>query len=219
MHNILLIARYEYGRHVRRRAFLFAAVGIPLLMATLFGIIWLVFSRSGAEERLGLVDPSGAFAAVDVSVLDLDRTIPLETFADEDAARAAFDADAIDAYVVVPDDYLETGKVNAVGHRRLSDRAQNEIEEILRQGLLLKLPEANRERLEAPDDLVLRTLEGGREIGAENVLLFLLPYGFALLFVTTTFTTSGYLLQALSLFPLTAPVTMTLRLVEGTVPL
>jgi ABC-2 type transport system permease protein len=198
MQTILTIARYEYGRHVRRRGFLFAALGVPLLMVAIFGVIGLVVTRSGLEQRLGLVDPTGDFAAVDVNTLDLSRTIPTDTFADEAAAHAAFEAGTIDAYVVVADDYVATGQVRAVGHRRLSERAQTQLRAILRQGLLADVPEANRARLLVPDDLVLRTLQGGREVGADNALLFFLPYGFALLFVMTTFTTSGYLLQAVA---------------------
>ena len=197
MDKILSITRYEYLRHIRRRGFLFAAFGVPLLIVAVFGIIFLVVSRPEAEQRLGLVDPSGDFAAIDVNALGLRRPSPIQDFADEAAARRAFEDGEIDAYVVIPDDYLQTGAVRAVGRRRLSDQAEETLEALL-QGLLARAPEANRERLVEPDELVLRTLEGGREVGADNLLLFFLPYGFAFLFFTTTFTTSGYLLQAVT---------------------
>ena len=198
MHKIWTIARYEYTRHVRRRAFLFSALGIPLLIVGVFGLIFLVVSRREGEQRLGLVDETRRFASVDLESLDLRRPIPVEQFPDEPAARSALDAGTVDAYLVVPSDYLATGKVLAVGRSKLGDRAETQVRRMLEAGLLAGAPPANRERLRQPIDMVLRTADGGREISANNVLLFFLPYGFALMFVTTTFTTSGYLLQAVT---------------------
>ena len=198
MNKIWTIARYEYIRHVRRRAFQFTALGLPLLMASIFGLIILVVLRSGVEQRIGIVDETRRFAAVDVNALDLRRPIPVEQFADETAARAAFDAGRTDAFIVIPEDYLETGKVRSLGRRKLSEAGQTQVERMLEAGLLAEAPPENRGRLGGRIDMVLRTPDGGREISANNVLLFLLPYAFALLFVTITFTTSGYLLQAVT---------------------
>jgi ABC-2 type transport system permease protein len=147
---------------------------------------------------LGLVDQTGLFAQVDVSTLGLRRTVPVEVFADEAAAQTALESGSIDAFFVVPSNYLETGDVRAVSHKRIGDRAENVIEALLQQGLLAKAPQANRDRLINPAQLALRTLDGEREVSADNLLLFFMPYAFALLFLMTTFTTSGYLLQAVS---------------------
>ena len=198
MDKIWSIARYEYLRHVRRRAFLLTGLGIPLLLGGIIGVVALVVIYAGAEHALGVVDAKGQFAAVDVRTLDIRRPIPIRDYRDEAAARAALDAGTIDAYIVVPEDYLRTGKVEAVARRRLSERAQNQYEKILREGLLAEVAPANRERLREPDELLLRTADGGRTISADNFLLFFLPYGFALVFLVTTFTTSGYLLQAVT---------------------
>ncbi len=198
MSKTWLIARYEYGRHIRRRGFLFTAVGVPLLFVAIFGIIALVVSRSGAEQRLGLVDQTGRFAQIDVASLGFRRTIPVEVFADEATARAALDGGSVDAFFVVPADYMDTGEVRAVSRKRISDRAENVVQALLREGLLADAPSASRDRLADPAQLALRTLDGNREVSADNILLFFLPYAFALLFLMTTFTTSGYLLQAVA---------------------
>lgn len=201
MQNIWRIARYEYGRHVRRRGFLFTALGLPFLFAAIIALIFFVISLvvgSGTEARLGLVDQSGQFAAVDVAALDLRETIPTNVFPNEAAARAAFDTGAIDAFVVIPADYLQTGQVRAVAHDDVSETAERQIQAVLRQGLLQTAPAATRARLSDPLELDLRTLDTGRAVDDGNILLFLVPYLFAVVFFVTTFTTSGYLIQAIT---------------------
>ncbi len=198
MRKIWTIAHYEYVRQVWRRGFLLTTLGVPLLIAGVIGAIVLVASTTEAERRLGLVDQSGRFGAVDMQALDLDQPIPTERYADEAAARRAFDAVATDAYVVVPADYLQTGAVRAVTRQPLSDRAENQVEALLRAGILDAAPPANRALLDDPAELTLATGNSGREVSSDNVLLFLLPYVFALIFMLTTFTTSGILLQAIA---------------------
>jgi ABC-2 type transport system permease protein len=201
MQNVWRVARYEYVRHVRRRGFLFTAFGLPFLFAALIGVIGLVVFlalRSEDEQRLGLVDQSGQFAAVDIAALDLEETIPTDVFPDEAAARAAFEQGTIDAFVVIPANYVETGDVRAVGRDALSDTAEAQLEAVLEQGLLQAADATNRARLSRPLALELRTLDTGRAVADDNVLLFVVPYLFALVFFVTTFTTSGYLLQAIT---------------------
>lgn len=198
MNKVWAIARYEYLRHVRRRAFLLTGLGLPLLIGAVIGIVALVIVFVGAEHGLGVVDPTRRWASVSLRDLDTNRPIPTRRFRDATAARAALDTGSIDAYLMVPADYLQTGKVEVVARRRLSERAQNQVQELLREYLLVDVAPANRERLREPDHLLLRTVDGGRTISADNLLLFFLPYGFALAFLVTTFTTSGYLLQAVA---------------------
>lgn len=198
MNKIVQMARYEYWRHVRRRSFLWTALGVPLLMFAGFGLIYLVASRSPLERQLGMVDQAQVTNNIQVDHLNVSRRIPITRYPNEAAARQALDSGVIDAYVVIPQDYMETGNVRAVAPKRLTGSAESQIRAMLRAGLLSRTPEATRTRLLDPADLVLRTMDGGREIGATNGLLFLLPYAFAVLFVMTTFTTSGYLLQAIA---------------------
>jgi ABC-2 type transport system permease protein len=174
---------------------------LPFLFAATIAVIVLIISwivGSDTEGRLGLVDQSGQFAVVDVATLDLRETIPVDVFPDEAAARAAFDANAIDAFVVIPVDYLQNGQVRAVGRDDLSNTAEEQIEAVLQQGLIQTVPEQNRARLGDPLNLDLRTLDTGRTIDDGNILLFLVPYLFATVFFVTTFTTSGYLIQAIT---------------------
>ncbi len=173
MRNILAIARYEYGRHIRRRGFLFTALGIPLLIAAVVAIIVVVTSRSGAELRLGLVDHTGRFAGVDTAALDVDPPIPVERFGDEASAGRALEAGRIDAYVVIPADCLGSGVVAAFGRRRLSEHAQDEVR------ALLRLPLADIPAWQIAASLLLLALStaGAILLAARVLRIGMLRYG------------------------------------------
>lgn len=198
MKNILMILRFEYLRQIRRRSFLFTVLGVPLLIGMVFGIIVLVSMNVHAEQKIGIVDLSGDSTGINVSMLDLDTVIPVTYFDTEAAAQAAFEARGVDAYAVIPADYITTGRIAVTTREHLSDAGRNEIEAIAHAGVLARVPPDARARLAEPMHLTLRSPESGREIEADNFLMFLLPYLFALLFTLTTFMTSGYLLQAVT---------------------
>jgi ABC-2 type transport system permease protein len=198
MHKIFSIIRYEYRRHVRRRSFLFASFGIPLLIVGAMGLVVLLLFNIRSEERLGMVDQTGRFASIDPETLNLRRTIPIERFPDQEVAQQALESERIDAYFLIPVDYLETGTVRVVSPDPISDRAESQIRALLQAGLLAEVFLADRERLAQPTDLVLRTLDGDHEISGDSFFLFFLPYVFAVMFLITSFTTSGYLLQAIA---------------------
>ncbi len=199
MREIGLIAWQEYRRHVRRKGFIWTAVGVPLLLMLGGAVLVQVLTTSNAETKLGFVDQSTRFATTDLTqVAGRPVAIPVVRFAAEAAARHALAVQQISAIVIVRASYLTNGAVAVIAPRALSDRAAGEVQAILRQTLVATLPTATQATLDRPLSLQLRTFGTNRVIDANNYLLFLLPYLLALLFLMTTFTTSGYLLQALA---------------------
>ena len=197
-HPILRIARFEYRRHLRRRDFILAALSVPLLLVAGVILLAVVVLSMRVERRLGLVDPAGHFARVDVHALGLYRVIPLDTFSTEAAARAAFDAGRIDGFVAIAPDYLRTGEAAVVLRRPLSEPAAGQINRLLAEGLVMTAPPAQRERLRTPARLELQTPNTAQATRSNSLLLVFLPVGFALLFTLATSTTSGALLSAVA---------------------
>src|SRR5680860_874670 len=64
MHKALLVARYEYRRFARRRAFLLGTIGFPLLLVVIAGVGVLV-GLSAEGETIGYVDRAGVLAPAD----------------------------------------------------------------------------------------------------------------------------------------------------------
>jgi ABC-2 type transport system permease protein len=119
MRNTWLIARYEIISTLNRKSFLLVSIFIPLFFAFLFTFTLDSGDDSSdggtevetidTEETLseGLVDRSGLVTALPEDLPSGNFTL----FPDETAAQAAVDAGEIDAYYIIPDDYLETGEI------------------------------------------------------------------------------------------------------------
>ncbi len=202
MQRLLYIAKFEYMRNLRRRGFLMTTFGVPLIMIGGFALLIAVILLTVRTERaIGYVDQAGIIrpdAVLAPAEDTLDVAIPLYPYADENAARSAFIAEAIDAYVIIPPDYLDTGMLYAYGRENLSSDGSDNLGNLLRASLLTDAPPAMALRAQNPiANLTLQSIDGSRTLGRDTIWLILLPILFGLLFFIATFSSSGYLLQAL----------------------
>lgn len=223
MKRMLLIARFEYTRQVKRRAFLLAAFGIPVLMLLLFlaliaiALLTMLFRQT--EQAVGYVDQANVVAP-EVSLANSEAaasstSISLQSYPNEEQARQAFVAGTIDAYVVIPPDYLATGQVNAYGQEGLSLRAEQRVRQLLLRSILETEDPTTRSLVANPlQNLRHRQLaarpaatpapgsEAPNEAAAmreiePNSWLVPLAVLFGTIFLGTVISSSGYLLQAL----------------------
>lgn len=111
MKKLLYVARFEFVRHIKRRGFIWAVIGLPAIMTLVVGGI-ILFVTAGSEDPIGVVDNTGLMANPDSYTAIYDDDITVITYDDEDIARRALADETIQAYFVVPADYLETGVVN-----------------------------------------------------------------------------------------------------------
>ena len=124
MADIWIVAWHEYRTNVRRRGFIIATLLPPIIIFVLMLIIlamslfagWTAgrsidrsdddsASTSFSTKKTGLVDHSGYFTPLSTEFDDV-----FEPFQSESAAEQAFLANRIRFYVVIPENYLETGK-------------------------------------------------------------------------------------------------------------
>jgi ABC-2 type transport system permease protein len=118
MNKTLLILRNEIVTTVTRRSFLLIAVGVPLLIMLVTLLIWFVkrpeavatgdsTSRPQTAQVEGYVDHSGIIKQLPPDV----SPSKLLHYDDEQAANRGLDQGTIEAYYVVPSDYVATGKL------------------------------------------------------------------------------------------------------------
>jgi ABC-2 type transport system permease protein len=128
-------------------------------------------------------------------------------YPDEASAREALLAEEIGSYLVLEADYMETGKVTVYGmgggFSTFAAAEGGNLSDFLVDHLVTgKLDETTQARVVAPMDLEPVTLDEQGQVSTESPFSwlgdFVLPYVFAILFVITIFTASGFLLQGVS---------------------
>jgi ABC-2 type transport system permease protein len=142
MKKTLLIMRYEFLTTLRRRSFQVFSLGLPILGAGILIVISLI-RGTGPEvpsdapdmsqelETEGVIDQSGL---IDTVPADL----PLVLFEDEAAAQEALDLGEINAYYIVPADYIQSGEVIYV-HPELTPMSSGSQEWMISRTLLVNL--------------------------------------------------------------------------------
>jgi ABC-2 type transport system permease protein len=193
--KMMLVARYEYWRHVARRGFLFAVLGMPAIFAVIIGALILFFTAK-ANDPVGVVDLSGRLLSpADYQPAD-DDSVPLIAYTDADAANAALDEGEIQAYFVVPADYPATNQIPYYHVGDSYEGAPSDFIEYLRASLLAQSDPAVAQRF-SDDPYSVNFVSLSEEGGLNGAASFILPFAFGFIFVIGIFTTAGYLLQAI----------------------
>ncbi len=189
-----LVAKHEYWRHVTRRSFLWAALGLPLLFVAIgVGAAWFFSSKEG--EPVGVVDQSGM-------MIQPESYIPLDgdenhfvSFANRDAALAALEKDDVQAFIVVPASYLSSGEIELIHNGDTFDGIYSDLEEYVRTSLLQNSPQTTIETFSDNNlDYEFSSLSADDNRG--NPLNALLPFVIGLILAIGIFTSAGYLIQA-----------------------
>lgn len=195
MKQIWLVASHEFWVNIRKRSFLFAVFGSPLLMIGLIGIVLLVTIASeegNSVETLGYVDNAQVVAE---GVMPPDYFV---AYADVEAASAALDAEEIDAYAVIAETYLRSGRVEYYGFGSIPDDVEDDIEAWLGATIASGIEsDLSPEFLRDPVNTRIFLETTGRELsGPEGFLvLFMVPVIFSFVFILGLQLTSGFLMS------------------------
>ncbi|MGC9356793.1 MAG: ABC transporter permease [Anaerolineae bacterium] len=192
-----LVAKHEYLNRVRKRSFLIAVLGFPLLMAGVMAVS-IILILAGIDDRpVGYVDQAGFVNTSAIPTLQEDLDVEFRAYPDEEAAQEDLEGEVIQAYYVIPGDYLETQEVSLYYWQDAPDETiMDDFDTFLEANLIAMQPEEARSVLSQDIDLTIRSLDGEREISSDNILSIILPFvmGFLLFFAITI--SGGYMLEA-----------------------
>jgi ABC-2 type transport system permease protein len=199
MREVWLVAKHEYLRMVRRRAFLLGTLAVPLLIVVVMAISIVISIGKRDDRPLGYVDQAGVLSAGVQPSFESSRAVELRAFDDTEAAKAALQAGQIQAYYLLPEDYLSSG------HLRLTywedtpaEPVREQFDDFLRANLAAGLPaDAQQRAIEGPS-LTVRSADGRREMNSENWTAFVLPFVASFFFIMAVMASGGYLLQAVT---------------------
>lgn len=203
---VLLVARRDYLRTVRRRGFVFGTLLLPLSIV----FFMLVSSIVSSAQIGGGPDPSSVtLVVVDDAPVDLrtDR-VPNLRVVDQPTADRELSDGTIAEYYVVPATWPASPTVTRIsadggsgleGAQRQSTQQQL-LEAVLRAALLRDsdLDPAIQTRVIVPVQVEMVTVSGQQVTDLSVIASFLIPFAFTLLFVMSIFITSGYLLQSVT---------------------
>lgn len=199
MRNFLIILKGEYRKRVMKRSFLLGVLGLPLLIIALIGIILLVTLTGMSEKPLGYVDHSGLIHSQAAQQQTASSQIKIIPFANETEAQQALERKEIQAYYVIPADYLKTQQLDRYDwDKDLGQPIQRDFADFLRLNLVAGQPQAVQTRLVEGANLTVRSMDGAREIDSNSALGFIIPVVAGFLFMIVVMTSASYLLQVVT---------------------
>lgn len=199
MKKIWLICWQEFKRHVLRKRFIFAVLSMPLFVGVIglvsFLSVWLQYDKKpvGYVDEYKILKSHLQVTKEPNAIFDPVQLIEYEN---EDTAKASLTQKEIQAYMVLSESYMDTGEVTLVREGKAGINIGDDINEFLILNLLSdKEPEVVT-RLAEGSAMIIRSMDGKRELDVENWSFILLPMIAGLLFVIAVNISGGYLLQA-----------------------
>lgn len=200
MSNLWLVARNEYLKKTANRGFWIASLSIPLVIIVGIAAAVLISQKTNQTSPLGYVDGSGlikpeAWQPAPGS----GKHTQILGYPDETAAKTALEQGEIQGYYLVPADYLASHQLELFYKEDAPSQAVREdFNTFLRASLVYGSPENVLVRLEEGPRLVVRSMDGSKEVKQGNVVGLLLPFFAGMFLIITNMTSAGSLLQVVT---------------------
>ncbi|MBE0415192.1 MAG: ABC transporter permease [Dehalococcoidia bacterium] len=204
MKKTWIIARHEFKTTIRRISYILLTISFPLL-ALLGMLVYLGVTQWGGEGappeelKIGYVDETGVFD----KYTSPDGVVFILYDTKEEATEALL-SDEVSEYFLIPENYLETGVIERYTTKRELELPGTIalMEDFLVANLLSgEVSEEVLARAQTPLLPLSYRLdpETGEIIPPENPFIaFGMPFIFAILFMLSIFSTSGFLLQGVA---------------------
>ncbi len=199
MNKFWLVFLHEYKRHVMRKRFVFAILSMPLFVAFIVFVGFLSVWLQIDNKPVGYIDQYQILEnpqQVPVEKKSIFSPVPSLPFADEASAKNALNAGEIQAYFNFSENYMSTGEVTMTSNEKPGANAEDDFGDFVSYNLVKGMPEPIIERLTDGSNITVRSLDGSREMGADNWMVILLPMLAGILFIIAVNISGGYLMQA-----------------------
>jgi len=200
MNKMMLVAQYEYKRHVFRRGFWVALFAVPLGILLMMGLS-MFFSFSAADKRpVGIVDEPHLIKSLpelEKSDFFSEPQTEFKPFTDQQSAKAALDSGQIQAYIFIPQEYTSTYKVDYLFDKPITASIQSSISKLLRDSLMEGRTIPNQATLDRETEYIFQTLDGKKTSSEYDWLKIVIPIVVGMLFFITVMSSGGFLMQAI----------------------
>jgi ABC-2 type transport system permease protein len=215
--KIFIVARHEFLKTIKRKEFLFMTFLFPLLLMGIGLIPAMLSGTTQAEDQqIGYIDLTGSFEfpeSAQIEGLSLGSSkaktsvIEFVMYREFSNARQALQAGKISSYLVIPEDYLETGTIElysldkkaSVSNIPLSVKLSEIVITSLLKG---KVDEPILNRARDPVNLKFYYVGESGAPSEQGITDFLasfgLPFLTAFLLLLSIFSSSGFLLRGVA---------------------
>ncbi len=207
MNKTLLILRNEIVNTVTRKSFLFTAIGLPLLAFLVFMGVGLLNqggsgtgaeaeTDSGAPQVQGYVDQAGLIQALPE---DLPSGV-LVGHPDEASALRALEAGEIDAFYIIPEDYVADGTLYYIDPEARPFGLGSKTWP-MRWVLFVNLLGGDAElaaRVRNPMDIQVTALSPEAQRETDGMAAFWVPYAVTMIFYIVILMSASLLMQSVS---------------------
>ena len=196
MRNYWLVAKHEYRRMVFRRGFLLATLLVPVGMAAIVFLAYLVETLAEDDSAIGYVDTPAIFdPAMQRTLPDAEDRVEIIEFAAEEDALLALEGGEIQAFFVFPANYPESLKTDIhFDEDPPGSDVWREFDDFVRVNLLAALSEEEQLRLLEGADITVIDVTSDREFSETGVINIILPFAATFFFVFATMMAAGYLM-------------------------
>jgi ABC-2 type transport system permease protein len=206
MKNLLRVAAYEYRRNVFKKSFIFTLLSVPLFIAFSIGIGLFMESRGDNPQPVGIVDHAGIFnepvipAEIKSSwMAQYSEPIEFTAFQDEQQARTALEANQLQAYFVLPEDYKQSRQVEVIYIDEPGENAWQQWWDLLQLNLMAGQPQEIASRAASGTEYIVRSIDGKRSVPTSAPTFgLLMPLFIAAAFVLMMMMSAGYTLGAVA---------------------
>jgi len=195
------IIKYEYSRHVFQKRFLFSLLSLPFAVVAMVGVVLLMGVFSMDSTPVGYIDHSGILAdplRLETSGDIFDPLIEFRAYQDEDLARTDLEAGEIQAYYILPEDYVESLSVELFYLEEPGSGVQSQFRSFVRRNLMEaeNIDPQLEKRLSEGSLVTVEALDGSRTMREDQWFLIFTPFIAGILYIIVVMTSGGYLMQA-----------------------
>jgi len=201
MRKFFLVAKQEYQKRVQKKSFIIGTLLFPLIFGVIIAVTTYIIEKDVNKKPLGYIDYSGILVRglVPESGYD-DEIVSTIKFSNQEKANRALENEDIQAYLVIPKNYLDTLEVDLYYWDEYPNQSVlSDFGDIIRYNLLPEGSNQIQTRIINGIDLTIQSVDGTRKFDEDTgFITILFPIAVALFFIFTVMGSSGYFLQAIT---------------------
>jgi ABC-2 type transport system permease protein len=201
MRKLWFVIQHEYKKRVVKKSFLIGTLLLPIIFGIIIAVTVYIVENDKNTSPLGYVDHSGLLSqGLLPDIEDGEERIQFRAFKSYDQALIALEDGEIQAFHLIPENYLETGKVDFYYWDEYPDQSiLVEFNNFIRANLVSGKFDDVQTRIIEGINLTLQSADGTRKFNEESGIVgILFPMAVAIFFIFAVMGASGYFLQAIT---------------------